>query len=320
MALALMAMPAALALSAEPLVRMGTIALPDTSGRIDHMAVDLPRKRLFVAELGNGSVDVIDLASGKIIHRIAKLDEPQGVAYVAKTDRLAVASGGDGTLRFYDGSNYAPRGVLKLGDDADNIRLGPGEDEITVGYGSGALAIVDTATAQKIDKIALAAHPESFQLLPKAHRAFVNVPDADEIAIIDLERAKQIGRWSPRGLSSNFPMAFGSGNIVAVVFRGQSKLVTFDASSGDVVTIADTCGDADDIFFDTRRQRFYVSCGAGFIDVFKAGGLSRVGHIATARGARTSLYVPKLDRFYVAARACPLLCSGASILIYRPTP
>ncbi len=284
------------------------------------MTVDLSRKRLFVAELGNGSVDVIDLASGKIIHRIAKLDEPQGVAYVAKTDRLAVANGGDGTLRFYDGSNYAPRGVLKLGDDADNIRLGPGEDEITVGYGSGALAIVDTATAQKIDKIALAAHPESFQLLPKAHRAFVNVPDADEIAIIDLERAKQIGRWSPRGLSSNFPMVFGSGSIVAVVFRGQSKLVTFDASSGDVVTIADTCGDADDIFFDTRRQRFYVSCGAGFIDVFKAGDLSRVGHIATARGARTSLYVPKLDRFYVAARACPLLCSGASILIYRPTP
>ena len=34
-----------------------TIALPNVSGRIDHLAVDVPHQRLFVAELGNGSVD-----------------------------------------------------------------------------------------------------------------------------------------------------------------------------------------------------------------------------------------------------------------------
>lgn len=317
-ALALSAMLAGAALGAEPLLREGTIELPDTSGRIDHMSVDLARKRLFVAELGNGNVDVIDLAGGKVICRIAKLNEPQGVAYVARTDRLAVASGGDGTLRLYEGASYAPLGVLKLGEDADNVRLGPREGEVTVGYGSGALAIVATAAARKIGEIALSAHPEGFQLLPAAARAFVNVPDAHEIAVIDLKQRKQIGRWSPGDLSSNFPMAVGPGNTVAVVFRGQSKLVKFDALDGKLVAAADTCGDADDVFFDAKRQRFYVSCGAGFIDVFEAGNLSRVGHIAIAWGARTSLYVPELDRLYVAARAGLLLGSSASILIYRP--
>ena len=48
-----------------PLVLERTIPLPGVSGRIDHMAVDLRRGRLFVAELGNGTIDVVDLAEGK---------------------------------------------------------------------------------------------------------------------------------------------------------------------------------------------------------------------------------------------------------------
>lgn len=308
------------ALGAEPLVREGAIALPNTSGRIDHLSIDLARKRLFVAELGNGSVDVIDLVSRKVVHRISNLNEPQGTAYVAKTDRLAVASDGDGTLRLYDGKTYAPRAVLKLGDDADNIRLGPAEGEITVGYGAGALAIIDTAAAHKIGEIGLAAHPEGFQLSPDADRAFVNVPDAHEIAVIDLKQRKQVVRWSAPHLSANFPMALGPANKVAVVFRGQSKLVVLEAANGSVVGSTDTCGDADDVFFDAKRGRFYVSCGAGFIDIFEARDLSRIGHIATTRGARTSLYVPALNRLYVAVRAGPSFGSHASILIYRPTP
>ena len=64
-----------------PLVFERTIALKGVTGRIDHLAVDLARKRLFVAELGNGTVDVIDLASGGVIRRIEGLKEPQGLAY-----------------------------------------------------------------------------------------------------------------------------------------------------------------------------------------------------------------------------------------------
>ena len=43
--------------------------------------VDLARQRLFVAELGNGSLGVVDLAQGKVLHRIDGLKEPQGVTY-----------------------------------------------------------------------------------------------------------------------------------------------------------------------------------------------------------------------------------------------
>jgi len=83
-----------------PLVQESTITLANVSGRIDHLAVDLARKHLFVAELGNNSVDAIDLTTQKVIHRISGLDEPQGIAYLPQGDIIVVANGGDGAVRF----------------------------------------------------------------------------------------------------------------------------------------------------------------------------------------------------------------------------
>ena len=96
----LCSLPSEASRAAEPVRRVleRTIPLPDVSGRIDHMAADLRRGRLFVAELGNGSVDVVDIASDKVVHRIAGLREPQGVGYLPGADLLAVANAGDRLL------------------------------------------------------------------------------------------------------------------------------------------------------------------------------------------------------------------------------
>jgi YVTN family beta-propeller protein len=105
---------------APPLTLEQTIPLHNVSGRIDHMAVDLDRKRVFVAELGNGTVDVVDLATATVIHRIGGLHEPQGIGYAPARDVVAVASAGDGSVRFFNGGDFAPAGVVELGEDADN--------------------------------------------------------------------------------------------------------------------------------------------------------------------------------------------------------
>jgi YVTN family beta-propeller protein len=82
--------------TAAPLVLEAKIPLGQVSGRIDHLGIDAKRQRLFVAELGNNSVGVIDLAAGKVLRRITGLSEPQGVAYVPFTDGIFVANAGDG--------------------------------------------------------------------------------------------------------------------------------------------------------------------------------------------------------------------------------
>src|SRR5512132_3360050 len=88
---------------AQPLTLEKTIPLPGVQGRIDHLSIDLAGQRLFVAALGNDTVEVVDLKQGKAGHRITGLAEPQGVLYVPSANRLYVANGKDGSLRIYDG-------------------------------------------------------------------------------------------------------------------------------------------------------------------------------------------------------------------------
>ena len=310
--------------SGAPLVLERTIPLTGVAGRIDHMAIDLARKRLIVAELGNGSVDVIDLTAGHVVHRIEGLREPQGVGYAASSDTIAVASAGDGSVRLFRGNDFAPIGTISLGEDADNVRVDSRTGRVLVGYGNGGLAVLDPKTLSVLSRTKLAAHPEGFQLDVVARRVFVNVPEARQIAIIDMEGQTQIGAWRIPELRANFPMALDeAGAVLATVFRDPARLVLLDTKSGSVKTNLPTCDDADDVFFDTRRSRIYVSCGAGSVDVLERAstGYRRVSRIVTTAGARTSLFVPDLDRLFVAARSGLLgFGSTAAILVLRPQP
>src|SRR5437660_4460329 len=118
-----------------PLVLEAEIPLGPVSGRIDHLGIDVKRQRLFVAELGNNSLGVIDLAAGKVLRRIDGLSEPQGVAYVLFTDSVFVANAGDGSVRVLRGDDLTPMGRIELGDDADNVRVDDARNRVHVGYG-----------------------------------------------------------------------------------------------------------------------------------------------------------------------------------------
>lgn len=313
--------PPVSAATTEALTLERKIPLGDVSGRIDHFAIDLARKHLFVAELGNGTVGVLDLARGTVVHRLSGLKEPQGVGYMPGADAIYVASGGDGTVRRFRAADFAALDPVTLGDDADNVRFDAASNQVVVGYGSGALATLDAASGRKVGEVHLAGHPESFQLEPTGPRAFVNVPDARQIAVVDRTNRQQIATWTLKGAAANFPMALdGAAGHLAVVYRKPATLAVFDTTRGEVVARVPTCGDADDVFFDGKRHRLYISCGEGALDVFQGqdGTYRELGRIPTPPGARTSLWVPELDRLFLGVRA-----SGreeAAVWVYRPAP
>jgi DNA-binding beta-propeller fold protein YncE len=306
---------------ATPLMLATTIPLNDVSGRIDHMAFDPKRQRLIVAALGNNSVEVIDLAAAKRVQRITGLSEPQGVGFAEKPDLLFVANAGDGSVRMFRGADFSPVGRIDLKSDADNIRIDPMNGNVVVGYGKGALAIIDPERRTVIGSVPLPAHPEGFQIEPGTGRAFVNVPDAGQIAVVDLNRRQQLAAWKIPGVGGNFPMALDAANgVLAVVARSPSRLLLLDATTGNVTLNLPTCGDADDVFLDTKRARMYVSCGVGQVATFQRDGerYRPLDTIATASGARTSLFVADVDRLFVGERA-GLLGSSAALRVYQPT-
>jgi hypothetical protein len=213
-------------------------------------------------------------------------------------------------------------GRTDLGDDADNVRLDPASGNFLVGYGSVGIATLDGSSDTVIGKAILPAHPEGFRVGVEGRRALVNIPDAAQIAVIDLTTGKQTAEWRVPDMSANFPMAWDEDNrVLAVVFRSPPRLLLMDSDTGRVKETQETCGDADDVFLDGRRARIYVSCRAGHVDVFgterKSGTHRLLARVDTKSGARTSLFVPELDRLFVAQRA-GLLGSDAAVLVFRP--
>jgi len=148
----------------DPLQRAGAIPLPDVSGRIDHLSVDLAGKRLFMAALGNNTVEVFDLAAGKRLTTLRGFQEPQGLVYIAEFNRLYVANGGDGALVIIDAKSFQVAAKVSFDDDADNVRYDPAQKRLYVGYGRGALGIFDVAAGKRAGDVKLDGHPECFQL------------------------------------------------------------------------------------------------------------------------------------------------------------
>jgi DNA-binding beta-propeller fold protein YncE len=201
------------------------------SGRIDHLGIDLKRQRLFVAELGNNSLDVVDLAAGKVQRRLADLSEPRGVAYVPFSDSVFVANAGDGSVRVLRAEDLTPIGRIDLGDDADNVRLDTAHNQVLVGYGKGALAVIDPAALSKTADVRLKAHPEGFQIDETGMQVFVKVPDAREITVVDLAAGSALS-LPTQGAGSNFPMAIdGEAHQVLVVFRSPPSLMALSSQA-----------------------------------------------------------------------------------------
>jgi len=304
--------------ASAPLILEAKIPLGQVSGRIDHLGIDVKRRRLLVAELGNNSLGVVDLAAGKVLSSIAGLSEPQGVAYVPFADSVFVANAGDGSVHVLRGENLTPIGRIELGDDADNVRVDTARHRVLVGYGKGALAVIDPVSLSKIADIRLKAHPEGFQIDDTGTQVFVNVPDAREISVVDVATGST-GSLATQGAGSNFPMAIdGDAHRFLVVFRSPPTLMALSSQDGHVVAQAETCGDADDVFVDRKRRRVYVSCGQGVVDVLELveAGYRRLARVPTVSGARTSLFVPELDRLFVAVRAGSN--QPAAIWVFRP--
>jgi DNA-binding beta-propeller fold protein YncE len=291
--------------SNSPLRLEKTIPLPGVKGRIDHLAFDADNQRLFVAALGNNTVEILDLKSGKIAHTIDGLAEPQGVLYVPERKRLWIANGSDGSVRIFDALTFQSLRSTELGDDADNIRWDAATRRIFVGYGNGGIAVFDP-DGNKVGDIKVDAHPESFQLEKNGSRMFVNLPGSKKVAVIDRPKSVAVTSWPTDDAQSNFPMALDEADgRLFIVCRKPAVLLVLDTRSGAVVTKLPTVGDSDDVFYDQKRKRIYVSGGEGAIAVYQQKDADHYGKIAqleAVKGARTSLFVPELSRLFLAVR------------------
>jgi DNA-binding beta-propeller fold protein YncE len=304
------------------LVLTEAIPTPGVQGRFDHFGFD-GKNQLFVAALGNNSVEVIDISARVRARSISGIPSPQGVVYAPDAQKLFVASS-KGILRIFDGSSFELVKEIDFHGDVDNLRYDAATHRLYVGYGedeTGAIGTVDALTDDRLpEEYKLGAHPESFQLEAAGPNIYANLPDLKQIAVIN-RKTGAITRW-PMTLEHNFPMALDEpDHRLMVATHEPPRFAVFDTNTGRAVAVLPSVQDADEIYYDAGRKRIYVPGGEGYISVFQqvdADHYQLLAKVPSTLGARTAGYFGKgrkgFDRFFlgVPARAD----HGAEIWIY----
>jgi DNA-binding beta-propeller fold protein YncE len=290
--------------SSTALRQVSTIPLVGVKGRIDHLAFDPMRQRLFVAALGNNTVEVLDTRNGAHLKSLTGFHEPQGLALIGDLRAVAIANGDGGTLQLVDADTFATRWTIEIGGDADNVRYDATAKRVYVAA-VGGLYVVDPAAGNKTGLVPIAGHPESFQLEATGTRVFANLPGLISSQVIAGDRASMAvtDRWTTQGCGGNYPMALDEPlSRLFIGCRRPTRLAMIDTQSGVFKTSTEIVGDTDDLFYDEARHRVYVIGGDGFVDVFdrESDRLQRTGRVSTRAGARTGLFVASQSRLYVA--------------------
>ena len=320
-------------LAQQPLALVQSIEMPEVQAGpyADHMALDLRGRRLFTTPQANKAVDVLDLNAGKVLHTIAGFGNPHAILYRADRNRLFVTDGGVGALRIFDATTYREIKSIKLELDADGIGYDEETGYLYVSNGGDAarkqyslISIIDTAREEKIGDIRVDAPGLEAMVIDHAGgRLYVDLPEQNAIAVVDLKLRAVIATW---------PLARGKGNM-ALAFDAVDKLLYVGCRDTDVrgsILVVDTGtgkelerlpigGWVDSLFYDRVKGRIYASAGVGQVFTYerrKNGSFKPLEPVDTAVMAKTALYSPDLDRLFVAV---PHLGETMSkVLVFKP--
>jgi DNA-binding beta-propeller fold protein YncE len=316
----------------DPLRLVQTIPMPNVKGRIDHMDVDVKGKRLFVAGLENGSVEVIDLGAGKWSRSIPGFKKTQGIAYIPSLNKMFVASGDDGMLRVFRGDNLELLDSIKLELGPNRVTYDPHKSILYVGYGGkdagqnyGEVGIIDAKTDKHLGDVKVDAHPSEILLDTWGKTLYVFVSASSKIQVVDTQKREVVSTWPVSSQRNGDGALDEKTHRLLMGTRTPPQMVAMDSVTGKEVANLPTVDGMDGVYFNAGQKRIYVSGGrdndVGYIFVYQqkdADHYEVIGKIPTKPGAGTSFWSPELKRYYVAAPAHDN--EQAAILVFEPQP
>lgn len=294
----------ALAAPAADLELVQTIPLKGKPGGLDHLAIDAEGQRLFVANKANNTLDIVDLKAGKLLEQKPNQTAIQGIAYAPDLNRIYVGLGSNGLCNVFDGKTYKILKTIKFKDDADNVRYNPNTHLVYVAHAEKALGVIDAKSLNLKTDIKLPAAAEAFQMEKSRPRLYLVTPSPSQLVVIDTDKNTVMNTHPIKKAANGHPVALDEAkHRVYVGCRKEPMIVVMDTETGQEIGGVPIPDGVDDLFLDAQRKRLYASCGEGFLVVLKqteAGQLEVLEKIPTAKGAKTCLFAPQLNRLYLA--------------------
>lgn len=288
--------------------------------KLDHLALDAKRNRLFVANMANRTLDIIDLKEGKWLESVPNQKGIQGVTYAPDRDRIFVGLGVGGYCNAFDGKKYKLLKSLPFPTDADNVRYDPRTGMVYVAHLEKSLGIVDAKTLAVKSDLELPGFPESLTLERKRPRMYLNTPAPAGVMVFDTEKQKVIKTYPLKRASGNYPLALDEPNRrLFLGCRKEPMVVVMDSETGKEITSVAVPRDIDDLFFDAKRKRLYAACGEGYLAVIRQIDADRyelLEKLPTSKLARTCLFDAEGNRLFLAVPRFGAM-AGPEIWVYR---
>ena len=280
-----------------------SIQLPNVKGGFDLMAIDIKGHRLFVSAEDSHTVEVIDLQTAKPLVSLPGFNEPKWIFYRPENNHIYVATGGDGKVTELDGNTFKVIKTFSFKEACNNLRFDSANSQLFVGVGktSGSLGIIDIKQDKIIGEIPLSGYLKQFEI--DGDRIYVNLPEKNVIELVSLASEKVIADWPVTEAKQNVPMAIDRVHHRLFIACEPGKFIVYSTETGKAIQTIHISKNADGIYYDEKRERIYVSCGEGSIEVIHqsdADHYAAMKHITTAEGAGTSLFSPKLDKYILA--------------------
>ena len=316
----------------SPLKLIQQIPLPNVKGRIDHMDVDVRGKRLFVAGLENGTLEVVDLKAGKWARSVPGLKAPQGVAYVSALNKVFVANENDDTLKVFRGDTLDLLSTIRLDLGANRVTYDPHSKKLYVGYGGasakkdyGEVGVIDAENDKHIGDVRLGVRPAEILMDKSGQTLFIFDSIGGKIQVVDARRSQILSAWPVSGQRPGDGALDETTHRLFIGTRTPPAMIVMDSTSGKEIANLLTVEGMDGVYFDASHKRVYVSGGRGLdvgsVFVYQqhdADHYTQIGRIPTRPGAGTSFWSSELNRYYVAAPANDK--EEAAILVFEPQP
>ena len=309
------------ALGADPGLELTrTIVLKGKAGKLDHLALDAKRERLFLANTTNGTLDVVDLKAGTLLKQLKGQTGIQGIAYAGDLDRVFVGLGGGGLCNVFGGEDYKPLKTIKFSGDADNTRYDPATHLTFVAHDEKALGIIDARTYAVSPDLKLPGAAEGFQIETKRPRLYLVVPSPSQVLVIDTLKKEVAATYPMKLASEGHPLAIDEGNKrIFVGCRTEPMVVVLDSETGKEITSVAIPKDIDDLHYDAKRKKLYASCGEGFLVAIRQVSPDKyelADKIETAKQAKTCLFDAESNRLFLAVPRQPNR-EGPEIRVYK---
>ncbi|HUJ14445.1 MAG TPA: YncE family protein [Thermoanaerobaculia bacterium] len=271
------------------------------NGFWDYPMVDSAAKRLYLSH--SDHVEVVDLATGKLIGAIPKTDGVHGIALAPDVRRGFISNGRAGTMTIFDLDKLTTIAEVKAtGENPDCILYDPASKHVFTFNGRGHSSTVFDTEGKVVATIPLDGKPEFAQSDAAGH-VFVNIEDKSELAEIDVKTNTVTALWPLAPCEEPSGLAIDRTHHRLFSVCGNQKMAISDTDGHKVVAAVEIGRGPDGAAFDDEKMLAFSSNGAdGTLTVVREVSPSEfdvVENVPTARGARTIALDEKTHRIYL---------------------